>query len=276
MYKHVFGPVPSRRLGVSLGVDLVNPKSCNMNCVFCECGKTKKLITKRQRFKDPGEIKDEIKEVLKKVTPDYITFSGSGEPTLSSDIGEIIEWIHNNTKSKVCVITNTLLLQNIEVVEEIKGADLIIPTLNSVDDKIFKKINRAGIANINEVMKGLENLTEIYRGEVYLETFIIEGLNDSDEHTDRMAAFLKGIRFTKLQLNSLDRIGAEDWVCPASPETLQKIKRRYEENGIFNVEIVGEIKDIQNKIEIDENLFENMESKRKYTEDEIKAIYKTK
>ena len=276
MFKHVFGPVPSRRLGISLGVDLVVPKSCNMNCVFCECGATPKLTTQRQRFKDPQEVKDEIKRAIEEVTPDYITFSGSGEPTLSTDIGEIIDWIKANTKSKVCVITNSLLLDDKKVVEEIKNADLVIPTLNSVEDRIFKMINRPGNVNVSKVMEGLENLSSMYGGEVYLETFIIEGLNDSNEHTDKMAQFIKKLRFNKIQLNSLDRQGTEHWVKPASMETLERIKERYRENGIDNVEIVGKMKEHDKKIKMDKELVENMQSKRKYTEEELETIYDVK
>ena len=120
MFKHVFGPVPSRRLGVSLGVDLVTPKSCNMNCVFCECGATRELKLKRESFKDIDEVKNEILEAIKIVKPDYITFSGSGEPTLSKDLGKIIEWIKSNLEIKVCVITNSLLLEDNEVVKRIR------------------------------------------------------------------------------------------------------------------------------------------------------------
>lgn len=274
MYKHVFGPVPSRRLGVSLGVDLVVPKSCNMNCVFCECGATKKLVTKRERFKNPQEIKDEIERVLKEIKPDYITFSGSGEPTLSVDIGEVINWIKKISDVKVCVITNSLLLEDMEVVNEIKKADLIIPTLNSVEDTIFRKINRASSqVSVEDIKKGLKNLSDNYSGKIYLETFIIEGLNDSDEHTDAMAKFIKTLRIDKLQLNSLDRVGAEEWVKPASESTLERVKQRYIENGIVNVEIVQKMKEIKEKLKPDENLIKNMEEKRKYSEEELKTIY---
>lgn len=275
MFKHVFGPVPSRRLGVSLGVDLVNPKSCNMNCVFCECGATKKLTLKRERFKDPEEIKKEIVEALKRIRPDYITFSGSGEPTLSKDIGEIVDWIKGYTDVKVCIITNGLLLDDSKVVEEIKRVDLIIPTLNSIDNLLFKKINRPSIeSDVSQVMGGLRNLSEKYTGDVYVETFIIEGLNDSDDHTERMANFLKNIRFTKLQLNSLDRPGTEEWVRPASKEGLKRIKERYIQLGIKNVEIVSEMKEIDKKIDVDEELLKNMMEKREYTKEEIEKIYK--
>lgn len=275
MFKHVFGPVPSRRLGVSLGVDLVTPKSCNMNCVFCECGATRELKLKRENFKDIDEVKNEILEAIKIVKPDYITFSGSGEPTLSKDLGKIIEWIKSNLEIKVCVITNSLLLEDNEVVKELEKADLIMPTLNSVDNLIFKKINRPSAQiDVSQVMRGLENLSKKYKGKIYIESFIIEGLNDSNEHTEKMVAFLKNINFTKLQLNTLDRPGTENWVQPASYETMQRIKNKYLELGISNVEIVKEMKELDKKIEVNEELLKNMKEKREYSEKDLKKIFK--
>ena len=275
MYKHIFGPVPSRRLGISLGVDLVKPKSCNMNCVFCECGSTPKLSTKRESFKNIKEVEDEIASILKEIKPDYITFSGSGEPTLSKDLGKIINWIKSNTEAKVCLITNSLLLDNDEVVSEVLEADLIIPTLNSVDDEIFHKINRPDKdIHISSLMSGLKKLSEKYKGEVFLETFIVEGVNDNKEHIEKMAEFLKNIRFTKLQLNSLARKGAENWVKPASLECLNKVKNIFEENGIKNVEIVKELPELKEKLEMKKDLIENMKAKRTYNEAEIEKIFK--
>lgn len=277
MYKHVFGPVPSRRLGISLGVDLVKPKSCNMNCVFCECGATPKLADKRESFKDIKEVENEIKAVLKDVKPDYVTFSGSGEPTLSKDLGEIINWIKDNTDVSVCLITNSLLLNNDEVIKEVQRADLIIPTLNSVDDDIFHKINRPSKdIHISMIMSGLQKLSAVFKGRIYLETFIIEGLNDGEEHIKRMAEFLRTIKFTKIQLNSLARRGTESWVKPASIEALNNVKKIFAENGIENVEIVKELSERKEKIEMEEDLIENMKSIREYSEEEMKKIFKIK
>lgn len=277
MYKHIFGPVPSRRLGISLGVDLVKPKSCNMNCVFCECGATPKLADKRESFKDIKEVEKEIKAVLKDVKPDYVTFSGSGEPTLSKDLGEIINWIKDNTDVSVCLITNSLLLNNDEVIKEVQRADIIIPTLNSVDDDIFHKINRPSKdIHISMIMSGLQKLSAVFKGKIYLETFIIEGLNDGEEHIKKMAEFLKTIKFTKIQLNSLARKGAESWVKPASIEALNNVKKIFAENGIENVEIVKELSERKEKIEMEEDLIENMKSIREYSEEEMKKIFKTK
>lgn len=276
MYKHVFGPVPSRRLGVSLGVDLVKPKSCNMNCVFCECGATPKLLTKRESFKDIKEVEEELKSVLKDITPDYITFSGSGEPTLSKDLGKIIKWIKANTDVKVCLITNGLLLKENEVIEEILDVDLIIPTLNSVNNEVFHKINRpAENIDVAMVMEGLKKLSaSSYKGKIYLETFIIEGLTDRKEDIEKMASFLQEIRFDKLQLNSLARRGAESWVKPASLECLKNVEKIFHENGIKNIEIVKEMKEIEKKLDIKKDLLENMKAKRAYSEEEIEKIFK--
>ena len=276
MYKHVFGPVPSRGLGVSLGVDLVKPKSCNMNCVFCECGATPKLSTKRESFKDIKEVEEELKSVLKDITPDYITFSGSGEPTLSKDLGKIIKWIKANTDVKVCLITNGLLLKENEVIEEILDVDLIIPTLNSVNNEVFHKINRpAENIDVAMVMEGLKKLSaSSYKGKIYLETFIIEGLTDRKEDIEKMASFLQEIRFDKLQLNSLARRGAESWVKPASIECLKNVEKIFHENGIKNIEIVKEMKEIEKKLDIKKDLLENMKAKRAYSEEEIEKIFK--
>ena len=276
MYRHVFGPVPSRRLGVSLGVDLVKSKSCNMNCVFCECGATPKLSTKRESFKDIKEVEEELKSVLKDITPDYITFSGSGEPTLSKDLGKIIKWIKANTDVKVCLITNGLLLKEDEVIEEILDVDLIIPTLNSVNNEVFHKINRpAENIDVAMVMEGLKKLSaSSYKGKIYLETFIIEGLTDRKEDIEKMASFLQGIRFDKLQLNSLARRGAESWVKPASLECLKNVEKIFHENGIKNIEIVKEMKEIEKKLAIKKDLLENMKAKRAYSEEEIEKIFK--
>ena len=186
MYKHVFGPVPSRRLGISLGVDLVVSKSCNLNCIFCECGATKKIQLERQRFKDMNEILNEIQSVLKDIKPDYITFSGSGEPTLSLDLGNISKAIKKDLKykGKICLITNSLLLANEQVTKELKYIDLIVPTLNTLKQDIFEKIVRPDYrTSVDEIKKGFINLNNSnYKGKIWIEIFILENINNSEEN----------------------------------------------------------------------------------------------
>ena len=251
MYKHVFGPVPSRRLGVSLGVDLVVSKSCNLNCIFCECGATKKIQLKRQRFKDMNEILDEIQSVLKLIKPDYITFSGSGEPTLSLDLGNISKAIKENLKykGKICLITNSLLLADKQVIKELEYIDLIIPTLNTLRQDIFEKIVRPDYrTSVDEIKKGFINLNNSnYKGKIWIEIFILENINDNKENFIEIANFLnsENIRYDKIQLNTIDRVGAERDLKAISYDKIFKAKEILEENGLHNIEIIKSLSELE-------------------------------
>ncbi|MBQ3437764.1 MAG: radical SAM protein [Fusobacterium sp.] len=278
-YKHIFGPVPSRRLGISLGVDLVVNKSCNLNCIFCECGATDKIKKIRQRFKSIVEVKQELKEVLKTIKPDYITFSGSGEPTLSKDLGEVIQFIKKDIKysGKIALITNSVLLSDDEVIEEILDCDLIIPTLNTLQEDIFQKISRSEHISIENIIKGLKNLSSsAYKGEIFLELFILNNINDSRQNLEELAQFISSIRYDKIQINTIARIGAEKNLKPVPKEKLKEIKKFLESKNLKNVEIIASLseKNEEDKIEIDLDLYTNMIEKRKYSDEEIKKIYK--
>ena len=282
MYKHVFGPVPSRRLGVSLGVDLVVSKSCNLNCIFCECGATKKIQLERQRFKDMNEILIEIQSVLKDIKPDYITFSGSGEPTLSLDLGNISKAIKEDLKykGKICLITNSLLLANEQVIKELEYIDLIVPTLNTLKQDIFEKIVRPDYrTSVDEIKKGFINLNSSnYKGKIWIEIFILENINDSEENFIEIANFLnsENIRYDKIQLNTIDRVGAERDLKAISFDKILKAKRILEENGLHNIEIIKSLNELEEnqKIQVNQELLDNMKQKRLYQEEEINKIFK--
>lgn len=282
MYKHVFGPVPSRRLGISLGVDLVLSKSCNLNCIFCECGATKKIQLERQRFKDMNEILNEIQSVLKDIKPDYITFSGSGEPTLSLDLGNISKAIKEDLKykGKICLITNSLLLANEEVTKELEYIDLIVPTLNTLNQDIFEKIVRPDYrTSVDEIKKGFINLNNSnYKGKIWIEIFILENINDSEENFIEIANFLnsENIRYDKIQLNTIDRVGAERDLKAISFDKILKAKRILEENGLHNIEIIKSLNELEEnqKFQVNQELLDNMKQKRLYQEEEINKIFK--
>ena len=282
MYKHVFGPVPSRRLGVSLGVDLVVSKSCNLNCIFCECGATKKIQLERQRFKDMNEILNEIQSVLKDIKPDYITFSGSGEPTLSLDLGNISKAIKEDLKykGKICLITNSLLLANEQVTKELEYIDLIVPTLNTLNQDIFEKIVRPDYrTSVDEIKKGFINLNNSnYKGKIWIEIFILENINDSEENFIEIANFLnsENIRYDKIQLNTIDRVGAERDLKAISFDKILKAKKILEENGLHNIEIIKSLNELEEnkKIQVNQELLDNMKQKRLYQEEEINKIFK--
>lgn len=282
MYKHVFGPVPSRRLGISLGVDLVVSKSCNLNCIFCECGATKKIQLERQRFKDMNEILEEISTVLKDIKPDYITFSGSGEPTLSLDLGNISKAIKEDLKyqGKICLITNSLLLADENLMKELEYIDLIVPTLNTLTQDIFEKIVRPDYrTSVEEIRKGFINLNNSnYKGKIWIEIFILENVNDSDKNFVDIANFLKSenIRYDKIQLNTIDRVGAERDLKAISFEKISRAKKILEENGLNNIEIIKSLGELEEgkKIQVNQELLDNMKQKRLYQEEEINKIFK--
>ena len=282
MYKHVFGPVPSRRLGVSLGVDLVVSKSCNLNCIFCECGATKKIQLERQSFKNINEILNEIQSVLKDIKPDYITFSGSGEPTLSLDLGNISKAIKEDLKykGKICLITNNLLLADKQVIKELEYIDLIIPTLNTLNQDIFEKIVRPDYkTNVDEIRKGFINLNNSnYKGEIWIEIFILENINDNEENFIEIANFLnsENIRYDKIQLNTIDRVGAERDLKAISFDKILKAKKILEEYGLHDIEIIKSLNELDEskKILINQELLDNMKQKRLYQEEEIDKIFK--
>jgi Fe-S oxidoreductase len=282
MYKHVFGPVPSRRLGISLGVDLVVSKSCNLNCIFCECGATKKIQLERQRFKDINEILEEISTVLKDIKPDYITFSGSGEPTLSLDLGNISKAIKKDLKyeGKICLITNSLLLADENLMKELEYIDLIVPTLNTLTQDIFEKIVRPDYrTSVEEIRKGFINLNNSnYKGKIWIEIFILENVNDSDKNFVDIAYFLKSenIRYDKIQLNTIDRVGAERDLKAVSFEKISRAKKILEENGLNNIEIIKSLGELEEdkKIQVNQELLDNMKQKRLYQEEEINKIFK--
>ena len=282
MYKHVFGPVPSRRLGVSLGVDLVVSKSCNLNCIFCECGATKKIQLERQRFKNMNEILNEIQSVLKDIKPDYITFSGSGEPTLSLDLGNISKAIKEDLKykGKICLITNSLLLADKQVINELEYIDLIIPTLNTLRQDIFEKIVRPDYkTSVDEIRKGFINLNNSnYKGKIWIEIFILENINDNEENFIEIANFLnsENIRYDKIQLNTIDRVGAERDLKAISFDKILKAKKILEEYGLHDIEIIKSLNELDEskKILINQELLDNMKQKRLYQEEEIDKIFK--
>jgi wyosine [tRNA(Phe)-imidazoG37] synthetase (radical SAM superfamily) len=239
MYKYLFGPVPSRRLGMSLGVDLVPHKVCSLDCVYCECGSTTNLTTERKEYIPYDKVIKELKLYFKNSPdPDYITFSGSGEPTLNSQIGNVLEFIKQKKPDiPIAVLTNGTLLYKKQVRSELLKADLVLPSLDAASMKSFQKINRpeAGIT-IENYIQGLESFRNEFSGEIWLETLIIPGYNDHQEDLIQLKeAFLK-IEPDRIQLNTLDRPGVIPNIKSATKQDLQKIVDFW---APLNVEIIA-------------------------------------
>jgi len=244
--KYIFGPINSRRLGISLGVDLVPYKTCSLDCIYCECGRTTQLTSKIDEYVSTNEVIKEIDEYLaEKPDLDVITFSGSGEPTLHRGIGEIIKYLKQNyPEYKVAVLTNGTLFWKKEVRNSVLEADLLIPSLDAISDSIFKKILRPAVGITSEkIISGLVELRKEFDGEIILEIFIVPGINDSDTELENMRQACLKIKPDKIQINSLDRPGTEDYVMPSEQKKLESIKKIFIP---LNVEIIG--KPAENKI----------------------------
>ncbi len=225
MYKYLFGPVPSRRLGMSLGVDMVPHKVCSLNCVYCECGRTTDLTTGRKEYISYDEVVREVAHYLKhNPNPDYITFSGSGEPTLNSHIGDVLHFIKTESSVPVAVLTNGTLFNDKAVRRELLEADVVLPSLDAAEEVAFRKINRPWHKlNIPEYINGLVDFRKEYGGQIWLEVLIIPGLNDTPENLQALKeAFLK-ILPDEIQLNTLDRPGAVENIRAATRKELQEI-----------------------------------------------------
>ncbi len=239
MYKHLFGPVPSRRLGMSLGVDLVPHKVCSLNCVYCECGATTNLTVDRKEYVSYDEIIAELEDFFKNNdNPDFITFSGAGEPTLNIHIGKVINYIKTHFKDvPIAVLTNGSLLYQKEVRQELLQADLILPSLDAATNSAFKKIDRpSSDLNIENYINGLIDFGKEFKGDIWLEIMILPGFNDDLENLNLLKEAILKIDPAKIQLNTLDRPGVIDNIRAASRIELQNIIELW---GIEKVEIIA-------------------------------------
>lgn len=228
-YQYLFGPVPSRRLGISLGVDLVPHKTCSLNCVYCECGRTTNLTLERKEYIPTMSVLSELNHFLSTAPKlNYITFSGAGEPTLHSEIGEIITFIRENYPSyKLALLTNGTLFYQDRVRQEVLPVDVILPSLDAASEKVFRKINRpVGKLNIETIIEGLVKLRAEFPGKMWLEIFIIPGLNDTPGEIVLLRKAIHRIKPDQVQLNTLDRPGTVNWVEPATKTGLKAIAQQ--------------------------------------------------
>ncbi len=237
--KYLFGPVNSRRLGISLGIDLVPFKTCSMNCVYCECGKTTRLTSEIAEYVPTAGVIGELKSFLSPGPRlDALTFSGSGEPTLHSGIGEIIAFLKRDFPAyRVVVLTNGSLMWMEKARRSVLQADIIIPSLDAVSEDVCRRINRpvSGVS-AEKMVGGLEHLRSEFTGKIFLEIFILPGINDSAGELERIRQAAGRIRPDRIQLNTLDRPGTEEWVRPAPREDLERVARYLAE---YPVDITG-------------------------------------
>ncbi|MBL6988177.1 MAG: radical SAM protein [Bacteriovoracaceae bacterium] len=238
-YKYIFGPIPSRRLGISLGVDLVPKKICTLDCVYCESGETTLKTIKRQEYIPTQEVLEELSDFLSQQPKlDYITFSGASEPTLHSGIGVIINFLKLKfPQYKVALITNGTLFYLKEVRQELKKIDLVMPSLDATTDAAFNSINRPhSLLHLPTIIEGLKQFRNEYSGQLWLEIFLVGTINNSKEELEHFRSILTELRPDKVQLNTLDRPGTEAWVEPLSQANMEGISQIL---GHSNIEIIS-------------------------------------
>lgn len=233
----LFGPVPSRRLGLSLGVNIIPHKVCNFNCVYCEVGRTTDLINDRRSFYNPEDIEKDFKDNYEKMGKfDFITFSGSGEPTLNKDIGRLIRYVKSFNIAKIAVLTNGSLLNLADVQEELMDADVIIPSLDAANQEAFKKINRAhGSLKVDDIVNGIKEFRDKFKGEVWLEVLFVKDFNDSQKDIEDLKRAVKFINPHKLQIGTIDRPPAEENIKKLTNYELMHI---YSELKDLNAELI--------------------------------------
>jgi wyosine [tRNA(Phe)-imidazoG37] synthetase (radical SAM superfamily) len=225
-YRYLYGPVPSRRLGRSLGIDLVPYKICTYDCIYCQIGKTTDKTRVRREYVPVREILEEVGTFLKEETSaiDHLSLSGSGEPTLNSRIGSIIEGMKAITSIPVAVISNGSLLYEEEVRQDLLRADVVLPSLDAVSPEIFMKINRPRSGfSIEKVIEGLVEFRRVYKGQIWLEILFCKGVNDGKEELLKMKKVVDRIRPDLIHLNTVVRPPSEKWAVPLNQKEMEEI-----------------------------------------------------
>ncbi len=227
--KYIYGPLKSRRLGLSLGITLTPYKICSFDCVYCQLGRTNRLTAECKEYVSIEEVFSELKSWFQDSAEakklNYITFSGSGEPTLNIKIGELVSRIRKITSIPVAVITNGSLLAFPSVRNNVLGVDLIIPSLNAVTQETFEKIGRPQKEmRVESVIDGLISLRKEFKGKIWLEIMLVKGINDDLGQAKKFKEIIDRICPDRVQLNIPVRCTAEPGIVGPAQEKLEKIK----------------------------------------------------
>lgn len=240
---YIYGPVPSRRLGFSLGIDILPYKTCSLDCIYCQLGTTKQKTIQRKRCFSEKAVLQQIRQVLDSGQRiDTITFSGSGEPTLNSSLGSLIKKIKKTASIPVAVLTNSTLLTKKGVREALLHADLVIPSLDAATQEVFDRINRPHPSlKIRRIIEGLKKFRQEYEGSIWLEILLVKGINDSLPHIQKLKEAVNEIDPQRIQLNTVVRPPAEDFARPLSLSEMETIKKIFGKKA----EIIAEFDKIQ-------------------------------
>jgi wyosine [tRNA(Phe)-imidazoG37] synthetase (radical SAM superfamily) len=223
---YTYGPVPSRRLGFSLGIDIVPFKTCSFNCIYCQLGTTTNNTIERNEYAPRDKILQDVKEVLKKTDRiDYCTFSGSGEPTLHAGLGYMIIELKKITSLPIAVLTNGSLLFMPDVQHDCMNADIVLPTLCTTKQAIFKQIHRPHPSlTIEKIIQGLIDFRKMYQGKIWLEIMLVKGINDALSDVHELKSVVEKIAPDRIHLNTVVRPPSENYAKPLSIEELENIR----------------------------------------------------
>jgi len=223
--RYIYGPVPSRRLGRSLGVDLVPYKVCTYDCIYCQLGRTTNKTIERKEWVPTNDALAQLKDALTS-EPDYITLSGSGEPTLHVETGRLIRAIKSMTDIPVALITNGSLLWQREVQDALLEADLVVPSLDAESEEIFRYVNRPHAEiHFDQMADGLKEFRQRFRGQYWLEVFLLNGVTTVEKRIESLATCIRQIAPDKVHLNTVSRPPAEDYAEAVPRERLKHIGR---------------------------------------------------
>ncbi len=228
-FRYLFGPVLSRRMGRSLGIDLLPFKTCSFNCVFCQLGRTPSGTVERREFVPTADVLAELDAwIADDGQADYVTLAGSGEPTLHTGFGRILDRVRERTAIRSALLTNSSLLHLPEVRADAVRADVVKVSLSAWDGASFARVNRphAGVA-FERMVDGMRSLRADFRGELWLEVFLLAGINDRPEDVRRIASIVSTIRPDHVHLNSVARMPAESDARPVEPERLAGLARLF-------------------------------------------------
>ena len=223
--RHVFGPVASRRLGRSLGVDLVPYKTCTYDCIYCQLGRTTRKTLERSDYVPLEDVLSELdRKIAEGPPPDYVTLSGSGEPTLHSRLGEVVAGVKERTTIPLAILTNGSLLGNPEVRRDLRQADVVIPSLDAGSEPLFRYVNRPHCdLRLKGVAEGLVRFREEFAGSIWLEVFLLGGVTALEAEVRQIAEIAGQCNPDRIHLNTVSRPPAEDYAMPVPPERMRAL-----------------------------------------------------
>ena len=271
-YKYLFGPVPSRRFRRSLGVDLTPFKTCSLDCVFCQLGRTTKKTVHRQEYVPTDSVLAELAEWLERDgQADYITLSGSGEPTLHSGFGKVLEFIRSKTTIPAVLLTNGTMLQFREVREAAACANVVKVSLSAWNQASYGWVNRPHQQlQFDQLVKGQKDFRAQFKGQLWMEIFLLAGINSMPADVSKIADHAKKIGPDRIQLNTAVRPPAEDFVTPLSEERMQELPHLFHPTA----EIIAEFRaKLASHIQANQETIFSMLQRRPCTADQIAGIF---